>query len=249
MILADGRSLFVKTREHCPANMFVSEAKGLQWLRETETLRVPEVIGANQNFLALEFLNSTPRRTDFDQELGQGLAKMHAYPTDKIGLEYGNFIGPLPQQNQSCESWTEFYIERRLRPRLGEAKNAGRTPDDWTRRFERLFERLPGLIPSERPSRLHGDLWGGNIHVGPNGEPCLIDPSVYVGHREVDLAMMKLFGGFSSTVFDAYEESWPLQDGHAERVALYQLYPLLVHVVLFGQSYTNSVSQILNRYT
>jgi fructosamine-3-kinase len=115
--------------------------------------------------------------------------------------------------------------------------------------FERLASKLAQLVgPAEPPARLHGDLWGGNLHIDADGAPCLIDPAAYGGHREVDLAMMRLFGGFGESVFRAYEEVWPLGPGHAERIALYQLYPLLVHVNLFGGSYVESVERSLARY-
>jgi fructosamine-3-kinase len=116
------------------------------------------------------------------------------------------------------------------------------------RSFERLFQNLTELVgPDEPPARLHGDLWGGNLHVAEDGAPCLIDPAAYGGHREMDLAMMQLFGGFSPRVFEAYAESYPLGPGHAERVPLYQLYPLLVHVNLFGGSYVAAVERALAR--
>lgn len=246
--LTDGRELFVKTRPHCPVEMFPAEARGLRWLQETETLRVPHVLAVNERFLALEFLQPGTRYRGFDEILGVGLATLHRYPTAQPGLDHDNFIGPLHQPNRPCQSWPEFYAERRLRPRLREALDNGSAPSNWTKRFERLFSKLPELIPDEPLSRLHGDLWGGNLHTDPQGQPCLIDPAVYVGHREVDLAMMRLFGGFSARVFQAYAEVWPLETGHQGRVALYQLYPLLVHVVLFGSGYVASVERALDGF-
>ncbi|HEV8547695.1 MAG TPA: fructosamine kinase family protein, partial [Polyangiaceae bacterium] len=137
----------------------------------------------------------------------------------------------------------------RLEPQLRRASDAGRVTAALRRRFEELFARLPELVgPEEPPARLHGDLWGGNLHVDEQGAPCLIDPAAYGGHREVDLAMMRLFGGFSERVFSAYAESFPLAAGHAERTDLYQLYPLLVHVNLFGGGYGASVERALSRY-
>ncbi len=177
------------------------------------------------------------------------MAALHRYPAEAPGLDHDNFIGPLPQPNRPCDSWPEFYAERRLRPRLEEALSGGKAPPRWRARFEDLFRALADLIPDEPMSRLHGDLWGGNLLVGPRGEPCLIDPAVYAGHREVDLAMMRLFGGFGTRVFQSYQESYPLQDGHEQRVHLYQLYPLLVHVNLFGSGYVSSVERALrNRF-
>lgn len=245
--LSDQRRLFVKTRPGGPAEMFPAEGRGLQWLAETQALRIPEVIAAEPLFLALEYLQPATRVADFEQVLGEGLAALHRFPAGPPGLDHDNFIGPLPQSNSACESWPQFYAQQRLLPRLEEARRSGPAPKSWDKKFQELFEILPDLIPEEPMSRLHGDLWGGNLHVGPKGEPCLIDPAVYVGHREIDLAMMRLFGGFSPAVFRAYEEAYPLQPGFERRVHLYQLYPLLVHVNLFGGGYVSSVERALER--
>src|SRR5690606_6795024 len=153
------------------------------------------------------------------------------------------------QDNTPAGDWTEFFRERRLLPQVERAIENGRAPAALAQGFDRLFDRLPELVgPAEPPARLHGDLWGGNLHVDERGLPCLIDPAVYGGHREMDLAMMRLFGGFSERVFAAYDEAYPLSPGAKDRVTLYQLYPLLVHVNHFGGSYLASVQQALARY-
>lgn len=185
----------------------------------------------------MERLDSAPPAPDHDERLGRGLAELHRVGGPP-GLERANFVGTLPQDNRGCANWCEFYVERRLRPLM---------LNRWRDRFERLFAALPHWLPEEPLSRLHGDLWAGNALVGPQGEPCLIDPAVYIGHREVDLAMMRLFGGFGPRVWAAYEEAFPLSDGHQDRLPLYQLYPLLVHVHLFGGSYAAQVEQALSR--
>jgi fructosamine-3-kinase len=147
-------------------------------------------------------------------------------------------VGSLPQANPPRASWAEFYRECRLLPLLERARRRGLLDAEFERAAERVLARLEQLVgPSEAPARLHGDLWAGNVQVARGGEPALIDPAVYGGHREIDLAMMRLFGGFGPRVFAAYAESAPLAPEHPARVALYQLYPLLVHVVLFGASY------------
>ena len=233
--LGDGRVAARKTRPGAPADFFAAEAHGLEWLR-VGPLRVPEVWAVGHDFLLLEWLESAPPLADHDERLGRGLAELHRRTAGLPGLERDNYVGTLPQDNRSCESWCEFYIERRLRPLL---------LPRWRDRFERLFAALPGFLPDEPLSRLHGDLWGGNSLTGPQGEPCLIDPAVYVGHREIDLAMMRLFGGFSPRVWSSYQEAYPLAVGFADRVRLYQLYPLLVHVHLFGDTYAAQVEQAL----
>ena len=200
-------------------------------------------------FLLLEFIRSARPRPEFDEQLGRGIAALHRAGAPSFGFEQPNFIGRLAQSNQPHDSWAEFYRVERLEPQLEIAARSGHAGAALRRDFERLFARLPELVGDvEAPARLHGDLWGGNLHVDEHGAPCLIDPAVYGGHREVDLAMMRLFGGFSERVFAAYAEAFPLSPGHAERTSLYQLYPLLTHLNLFGKSYASSVQQALARY-
>jgi fructosamine-3-kinase len=245
--------VFVKSNVRAPNDMFVAEAQGLAWLGEARALRVPAVLaasGANEvtPFLALELIQPAPRALDFDDQLGRGLAALHAYGAPAFGLDHDNYIGRLPQKNTFGLTWPEFYRVRRLGPQLKAAADAGLAPPRLRRDFERLLLNLEALCgPSEPPARLHGDLWGGNLIADDRGEPCLIDPAVYGGHREIDLAMMKLFGGFGPRVFAAYKETFPLADGYRERVALYQLYPLMVHVNLFGGGYLPQVEAALAR--
>ena len=251
--LADGRRLFVKTNDRSPRGMFAAEARGLGWLGEAGALRLPKVVAVAapedpQQFLVLELVATGAPARDFDEKLGRGLASLHRRGAPGFGLDHDNFIGWLPQANTSVGSWPEFYRSRRLEAQLRRAADEGRASSRMRQGFERLFRELDELCgPAEPPARLHGDLWGGNLLCDDRGGPCLIDPAVYGGHREIDLAMMRLFGGFGARVFDAYDEAWPLADGHRERVALYQLYPLMVHVNLFGGSYIGSVEAALER--
>ena len=251
--LADGRRLFVKTNDRSPRGMFAAEARGLGWLGEAGALRIPKVLavappeGPHQ-FLVLELVATGAPARDFDEKLGRGLAALHRHGAQGFGLDHDNFIGWLPQANAAAESWADFYRARRLEAQLRRAADEGRASSRMRQGFDRLFRVLDELCgPAEPPARLHGDLWGGNLLCDDRGGPCLIDPAVYGGHREVDLAMMRLFGGFGAGVFDAYDEAWPLGDGHRERVALYQLYPLMVHVNLFGGGYVGSVEAALER--
>jgi fructosamine-3-kinase len=249
--LEGGRRVFVKTHPSAPHTMFPAEARGLAWLREAGALRVPEVLavsgpGGGPTFLVLEYLEPGPRVRDFDEKLGRGLAELHRFGAPSFGLDHDNFIGSLPQKNVRHATWPKFYRRERLEAQLARAADRGLVAAGVARDFDRLFERLDSLVgPAEPPSRLHGDLWGGNLHVDERGDPCLIDPAAYGGHREIDLAMMRLFGGFGSRVFDAYREAWPLAEGHERRVPLYQLYPLLVHVNLFGGGYVGQVTRAL----
>ncbi|HVX95614.1 MAG TPA: fructosamine kinase family protein [Polyangia bacterium] len=250
----NGRRLFLKTNAREPAGMFQAEAEGLAWLAAARALRVPEVVACGPGFLALELVNfpredgAAPRATDFDEQLGHGLAALHRFGAPRFGLDRDNFIGRLPQDNATEPDWPTFYRARRLEPQLRLAVDEGLASPRLRSGFGRLFARLPELCgPPEPPARLHGDLWAGNLLVDDVGAPCVCDPAVYGGHREVDLAMMRLFGGFSARVFAAYDDAWPLAAGHEERVALYQLYPLMVHVNLFGGGYVGQVEAAIER--
>lgn len=250
--LANGVAVFVKTHPRPPAGMFEAEARGLRWLAEPRVIRVPEVIavsGEPPAFLVLELLRPAKRRPDFDEVLGHSLAALHGSGAPAFGLDHDNFIGRLPQSNATAPEWADFFWSARLDPQLRLAADRKLIDATTRARFDELHSMLPDLVgPEEPPARLHGDLWGGNLHVDESGEPCLIDPAVYGGHREVDLAMMKLFGGFGERVFAAYEEASPLAPGASERVSLYQLYPLLVHVNLFGAGYVGAVTRALSEY-
>lgn len=245
-----GRRVFVKTREGAEADAFTVEAEGLRWLAEARALRIPEVLAVSDDppLLVLEFI-ATGRPTPGTAEaLGRGLAALHRAAPPSFGLAYDNLIARLRQWNAPCATWPEFYWERRLEPMLRRAERA-RVGDAALRRdLERLAARLPERCgPPEPPARLHGDLWAGNLVVDETGAPVLVDPAVYGGHREIDLAMMRLFGGFEPRTFEAYAEAWPLAPGWEERVPLYQLYPLLVHVCLFGAGYLGPVRQALRK--
>jgi fructosamine-3-kinase len=244
--LANGESVFVKTRAGAPSGMYAREAEGLAWLRDAHALRIPDVRGWGDAWLALEWIAPAAQGTDFDVRLGRGLATLHRAGATQFGLATDNFIGPLPQPNQARASWAEFYAEQRLLPVLRRASDRGLVDAPMRRGFEQLLRTLPERVgPSEPPARLHGDLWSGNVHVDEHGAPVLIDPAVYGGHREVDLAMLRLFGAPSQAFFAAYDEIYPRASGHEERVPLYQLYPLLVHLCLFGGGYAGALSRAL----
>jgi fructosamine-3-kinase len=246
--LADGRWVFVKSNREAPDGMFAAEARGLDWLGQAKALRVPTVIAQGSDFLVLECIRPGGRRPDFDELFGRGLAALHRTGAPSFGLDHDNFIGRLPQPNQPLATWAEFYRERRLLPQLRLAVDGQRASATMRRQLDQLLVRLEDFVgPPEPPARVHGDLWGGNAIVDEQGMPCLIDPAVHGGHREVDLAMMRLFGGFGPRVFAAYHEAFPLPPSHEARVPLYQLYFLMVHVNLFGGSYVASVEQVLAR--
>lgn len=250
---AGGRAFFLKwSRGEGEGVDFAAEADGLDALRGACTLRVPEVIASDPAWLLLEFVNRGRPAADHDERLGRGLARLHRNgvgtltdPPSGYGWPRDNRIGPLPQGNSPVQdtssAWADFWRDRRIVPQLRLAREGGwltgRDADVLDRVVDRMDDLLDGA-EEDGPSLLHGDLWGGNCYPDPEGGPVLVDPAVYAGHREVDLAMMELFGGFGPGVFEAYRESWPLRPGYrARRRSLYQLYYLLVHVNLFGASY------------
>ena len=253
-VQAGGRDLFVKTyagseEPATAASMLEAEAQGLAWLAQPAAIRVPEVREVSEKLLVLEWIEPGQPSRATDEALGRGLAALHRAGPPSFGLETANFIGRLPQANTTGESWADFYATRRLEPLLARARERGLLSSEMDRLAAHLLGRLPEIVgPDEPPARLHGDLWGGNWICAANGDPVLIDPAVYGGHREIDLAMMHLFGGFGDRVFAAYRESHPLAEGAEGRVALYQLYPLLVHLNLFGASYAGQVERAMSAY-
>jgi fructosamine-3-kinase len=210
---------------------------------------VPEVLGVSDEqprLLALEWLDESGRGDE--AALGRGLAIVHAAGADAFGAAEPARIGRLVLPNDPSPDWPSFYAERRLRPLLAPARDRGSLSEAGVRAVERVCDRMAELAgPPEPPARLHGDLWSGNV-LWSGGRPFLIDPVAYGGHREVDLAMVRLFGAPGPRLLDAYEEVAPLADGHEDRVALYQLFPLLVHAVLFGGGYGASVERAARRY-
>jgi fructosamine-3-kinase len=248
-----GGRCFAKLQPREPTGVLAAEAEGLAWLREAKAMRIPavEALGETRSHqvLLLEWIEPGAPAPDHDEQLGRGLAALHRFGAPGFGFARDNYIAALPQPGAALEDWPSFYRERRLEPMLGRARAAGRIEASVEARFERLFGRLDELAgPAEPPARLHGDLWGGNALCDRAGAPVLIDPAVYGGHREIDLAMMSLFGGFSERVFAAYAEAHPLSPDWRERIPLYQLYPLLVHVNLFGPGYLGSLCAALDRY-
>jgi fructosamine-3-kinase len=258
VVLEDGRTAFVKTRADAVAGEYAAEAAGLRWLAEPGALRVPSVLDVGDCYLALEWIASSPEGQSSAagalsdagaEDLGRGLAATHAAGAECFGWTQEARFGSLGLSNEPAADWPRFYAERRLLPLARLARERGALSRAASDAVERVCERLDELCgPKEPPSRLHGDLWSGNVLADGDGRPWLIDPSVYGGHREVDLAMLRLFGAPSPRLFAAYEEIAPLSEGWRERVELYQLLPLLVHAVLFGGSYATAVERAVLRY-
>lgn len=252
-VTTDNGSFFLKWNDaRRYPGMFEAEAQGLRLLFSANAIRVPDVVGTatgeRYQCLLLEHIGQATRTRDFWDELGSQLANLHRKESPVFGLDHNNYIGSLPQHNDQTTTWTTFFVEHRLCRQLKMALDHSNAPKSWNPKFETLFRKLNELIPDEKPALLHGDLWNGNMLVDENSQPCLIDPAVYFGHREADLAMTKLFGGFQERFYEAYHEAFPLAPGFDDRVDLFNLYPLLVHVNLFGGSYIHSVDSILRRF-
>lgn len=248
-----GKTYAVKAnnKSHFP-KMFEKEASGLNLLAENCPLKVPEVVNVgeteDQQYFVMEFIDEGSCSSNFWQDFGHGLADLHQTSQDAFGLDHNNYIGSLVQVNKPCETWQEFYITQRLEPMMEMALNSGEVNFVESKLFLPFFNRLGELYPKEKPSLVHGDLWSGNYLVDNNGAPVLIDPAVYFGHREMDIGMMHLFGGFDKQLFLGYNEIYPLEKNWEERIPYSQIYPLMVHVNLFGRSYWNRVEQILRKF-
>jgi protein-ribulosamine 3-kinase len=234
-----------------PTGLFRAEALGLSALKASGTpLAVPEVIVCHETFLVLEYLGEGRRCPDFDEQLGRGLAALHRVTSARFGFAEDNYCGATTQPNPWRDRWVPFYAEARLGHQLDRAGQAGLLTRGQADRLRRLIEHLDDWLqePSEGAALIHGDLWAGNVHSESAGQPALIDPAVCYAHREAELGMMTLFGGFGRRTFDAYDESHPLEPGWRDRNALYQLYHLMNHLNLFGASYHAQVMTIVNRF-
>ncbi len=239
--------------------VFSTEAHGLELLASTSTVRVPRVLAFGEKegripaFLLLEWLEG--QESGDQANLGQQLAALHLAQQPGtaslyFGLDHNNYIGSTRQFNSPNSQWAAFYIEQRLLPQVDFCQANGHMTLDRRRRIDRLVSHLPGLLNGRnlRPSLIHGDLWAGNVIASPTGL-ALVDPAVSYSDREAEIAYTELFGGFNSRFYAAYNESWPLDSGYPERRDVLNLYHLLNHLNIFGESYGSHVDSILRRYT
>lgn len=242
------RSFFLKS--YSRPGISQAEAHGLSELKKATEVLTPEVIASTENELLLEFIKSRAPRRDFQSLLGNQLATLHRVKGENFGFYENNFIGESHQINQKRDSWNEFYVENRISYQLNLAKRNGY----FDAKLENLSNKLLALIPEilagseEEPALLHGDLWGGNVMTNETGEPVLIDPAVYYGHRESDIAMTMLFGGFDQQFYESYNRHYPLAKGWESRLDLYKLYHILNHLNLFGESYYSQVISLIKAY-
>jgi fructosamine-3-kinase len=255
-VSTERRSYFLKWGGEEVARTFAPEALGLRALRRAESpLEVPEVLAVEAStpggpgFLLASWVEAGRPGKDFWERFGTGLAALHRHAEERYGFASDNFIGRLPQRNTWASSWPGFFRGSRLEPQVALARENNAWRRSWDAPMERLLARLPDLLPSAPPpSVLHGDLWRGNFLPTASGTAALIDPAVYYGHRETDLAMTELFGGFDARFYDAYKAAWPLEPGYAERRVVYNLYHLINHLNHFGQGYAGQVEAGLRRF-
>ncbi len=245
-------SFFVKTNTLSTFNNgFEEEVLGLQFLNNY-SVSTPEIIDYGvfgiSIYLVLGWVESYRETPSFWKYFAQQLVSLHQQNNKLFGLDYSNFMGELTQKNTFFTSFSEFFIENRLKPQVELAFNSNKLQQKHLLQFKRLYKELPSIFPIEKPSAIHGDLWSGNYICSQNEKVILIDPAVNYGHREIDLAMSLLFGGFSNKFYTTYQEISPLEKGFNNRKDIYNLYPLLVHLNLFGNSYLSSVQNIITKF-
>lgn len=233
-------------------DMFEKEARGLMHLADTGALKVPRPLFDGkfhqQIFLTMEYIDPGNPTNDFWENFGEGMARLHYTTSDQFGLPYDNYLGKLTQKNTQNGNWGHFYANERILRLINKAYKKGLLDAEHITQAEKLSEKLDGFFPSEKPALLHGDLWKGNFLAGSNGFVAIYDPAIYYGSREMDIAMAKLFGGFDDRFYASYQYHFPLQAGWEERLPVCQLYPLLVHLLLFGGHYRQLVVETLAKY-
>lgn len=243
---------FAKLNENLAyPGMFAAEAKGLAFLGRNSGFSIPAPVatGVSEDiqWIIMEYITPGPKSADFWEKFGRQLAGMHQNSNATFGLEDDNYLGNLPQKNTARDTWSEFYAEMRLGPQLQMAKDQGLANSEMVRQLEKVMSRVDRYFPKEKPAALHGDLWTGNFMTDASGQATIFDPSAYYGHREMDIAMSKLFGGFDPRFYQAYNEVYPLEKGWEDRLPIADLYPLMAHLNIFGGTYAFQIMNILRK--
>ena len=249
----DGQLFFCKvnTLAEFPS-LFSTEKAGLELLAAGQVIGTPQVVflleTSTHQVLVLEWIEQGLKTANFWKMSGERLAALHQCKGEKFGLPYPNYMGALPQANNYTDNWNDFFIQQRLQPQVERAVNGHMLDIKYVRRFEKLYLQLTAIFPREPPCLVHGDLWSGNFLCNDRQQPVLIDPAVYYGHRSIDLAMTTLFGGFDSLFYESYQYYYPFPDGFRQQWEVCNLYPLLIHLNLFGQSYLGDILSTIQRY-
>lgn len=254
--LTNGERVFLKHNSNPAPGFFSAEVKGLKLLSQAKKgPRIPRALALqdsqNPSFLILEYIEKSSPTRDFPVRFAQSLAELHRNTHHSFGLDHSNYIGSTPQKNTRENNGIIFFRDHRLRYQQELAIKFGKLPSATEKNLSKLCDRLEGYldITGEQPALLHGDLWSGNYFSDRDHKPCIFDPAVYYGLREADLAMTELFGRLPQRFYDAYHEAFPLNPGYEERKDLFNLYHLLNHLNLFGNSYLASVEEIIRKYT
>lgn len=233
-------------------DFFEKEARGLDLLANAGAMKVARPLFDGKYhqeiFVVMEYLEKGSPSDHFWSDFGRSLANLHRHTEETFGLSYDNYVGKIHQRNNRHASWSRFYSEERILPLVSRAVQHKLLDPSATACAENLCKKMGELVPEEKPSLIHGDLWHGNFMVWQNGKVAIFDPALYYGHREMDLAMSRLFGGFDEQFYESYQEAWPLVAGYNEREPIHQLYPLLVHLLLFGGHYRQDVESILKKF-
>lgn len=251
---SDNRQYFLKMNLNSANDMFFKEANGLLELKKASAIRVPEVILVDTDFILLEQINTGRKSKTFDEDFGRSFANLHQFISEHFGFYEDNYIGSTPQKNipdnDEKNNWIKFYFNKRLLFQYKLLEKNGYADSAIKRRISLLENKIENILEGSEniPSLLHGDLWSGNYLVDENGNACLIDPAVYYGNREADLAMTKLFGGFSSAFYKSYQEVFPLPDGYEYRENIYKLYHIMNHLNLFGGGYYHQTISLMDYY-
>jgi len=253
-VLANDRTKFflkVNSAAKYP-RLLQKEKKGLEFLGHQKIIRVPSVIACDEiddyQILLLEWIESGLRTERFWKKFGEQLAALHYVTNPYFGFETDNYMGALPQRNYEHNKWIEFFVQCRLRPQIEIATMKNLLPAKALAAFEHLYAEMETIFNDEQPALLHGDLWSGNFMCDQNSEPVLIDPAVYFGHRSMDLAMTTLFGGFERSFYESYNHHFPFPKNYKDQWDVCNLYPLLIHLNLFGAAYLGQIETILRSY-
>ncbi|HEY6436216.1 MAG TPA: fructosamine kinase family protein [Ignavibacteriaceae bacterium] len=250
----DKSDFFLKYNPSTANDMFIREANGLKELAKSDAIKVPEVLGFDEEYILLEYISTGSKRKNFFEEFGRSFAEMHRFTSEGFGFYEDNYIGSNPQKNIPDEkekiNWIDFYFNKRILFQFKLAEKLNNSTEELRKGISKLEDKIQEIIgeSNEKPSLLHGDLWSGNYMVDENGSPVIIDPAVYYGHREADIGMTKLFGGFNIEFYKSYTETFPLADGFDYRLNIYKLYHVLNHLNLFGGSYYSQALSLIKFY-